>query len=566
MTELQKTILGSIAALDERALAAMSNKGIYNRAVKDTEGVSPDITAAETGFCVKTGGCTVTVPADISLTSCTCPSRTVCRHIIGAFLLLKRAFPDVAPTPLSAGPPDEEETEDAPLPEKKAQSVRETAALCKGLLEETASAGLVRISDDIYAQLEAAAVRCHSVKAASAERELRSVIMRLNAHMSRRASFDGALFAESLARCHAHFERLMTDTLYESTLGSFRSLYSTVSRPLTILPLGTKEVTGNGMSGVICYYLDTERVSGGDFLIYQDLRPEYYGKVSVKRRVSPTLWDMGMSVSETMREKITLSGAKLSGRKLSSSSSSEVLSHSAVNRDIYPLRRLITDDLQDIAVRISRQDDDEEHLFFVRPLRCLGHSFDRFTQILSITLEDKNGCTADIKVKYTAERKKFIQHLERKAEKMSESPDNSYVIFVSAYLGQTGLEFFPIAFYDNISDINRTPAASYDRQYVSSPSSAACAEKVTQLLSEIRRLMTSAVHCGTRNGVANADDCADAAVSFGMNGLAALVRSLSDGKDILPKMNRVYDYINAAEKRLSLMRALEKMRPDNSSE
>ncbi len=102
----------ALAAADEAYLTGMSNKGIYKRACKDIDGAQADVQYTENGAEVTLCGetCKITVPLWES--SCSCPSRSVCRHIIGAILWLKGHLSEE----------DKEET-DEERPEKQPETI-----------------------------------------------------------------------------------------------------------------------------------------------------------------------------------------------------------------------------------------------------------------------------------------------------------------------------------------------------------------------------------------------------------------------------------------------------------
>lgn len=114
MEELKK----ALAEADEAYLVGMSNKGIYKRACKDIEGAQVDVEYAENTANVSLCGetCKITVPLWES--SCSCPSRSVCRHIIGAVLRLKQELSDTQE--------EEEEEEISKAPETMSEELRRT--------------------------------------------------------------------------------------------------------------------------------------------------------------------------------------------------------------------------------------------------------------------------------------------------------------------------------------------------------------------------------------------------------------------------------------------------------
>ena len=87
MEELKKLL----AQTDEEYLIGLSNKGTVKRAYKDLEQESPSVVweGEEAEVALKEAVCRIRVPLGDS--TCSCPSRSVCRHLITAVLYLKKA-------------------------------------------------------------------------------------------------------------------------------------------------------------------------------------------------------------------------------------------------------------------------------------------------------------------------------------------------------------------------------------------------------------------------------------------------------------------------------------------
>ena len=85
MQELQNVL--SVA--DDDYLVALANKGILKRSYKDLETAEISAEYTDTAAEVTVSGekCTITVP--LAESKCTCPSRSICRHIITSILWLK---------------------------------------------------------------------------------------------------------------------------------------------------------------------------------------------------------------------------------------------------------------------------------------------------------------------------------------------------------------------------------------------------------------------------------------------------------------------------------------------
>ncbi len=81
-----------ISGIDEEYLTGISNRGIYNRSVKDLSG-SPllNVNIGDTAVvCTFPDGNSCTLVGDIKKYKCTCPSRSMCKHVIMALLYVKQ--------------------------------------------------------------------------------------------------------------------------------------------------------------------------------------------------------------------------------------------------------------------------------------------------------------------------------------------------------------------------------------------------------------------------------------------------------------------------------------------
>lgn len=94
MEELKKLL----AQTDEEYLIGLSNKGTVKRAYKDLEQESPSVVweGEEAEVALKEAVCRIRVPLGDS--TCSCPSRSVCRHLITAVLYLKKELEKGVPS------------------------------------------------------------------------------------------------------------------------------------------------------------------------------------------------------------------------------------------------------------------------------------------------------------------------------------------------------------------------------------------------------------------------------------------------------------------------------------
>lgn len=87
MTDWKK----ELAEIDDEYLTGLTNKGIMKRAYKDKETASVKITETAEEAVLQVDNETVTLCIPLGQSKCTCPSRSICRHIILGILVLKES-------------------------------------------------------------------------------------------------------------------------------------------------------------------------------------------------------------------------------------------------------------------------------------------------------------------------------------------------------------------------------------------------------------------------------------------------------------------------------------------
>lgn len=78
-----------LADVDDDYLIGLSNKGIVKRSYKDMEAGTATVESTEEEAVVKVEAETCTIRYPLGESGCTCPSRTICRHVVHAVLALK---------------------------------------------------------------------------------------------------------------------------------------------------------------------------------------------------------------------------------------------------------------------------------------------------------------------------------------------------------------------------------------------------------------------------------------------------------------------------------------------
>lgn len=584
MNELKK----ALAEADEASLTALANKGIYKRACKDIEGLTPESEITGDTAEISIGGETVTLKVPLSECRCSCVSRTVCRHIISAVLLMKGTLTEEDVSSVPAEPKTEEipeektqpvpvsetettdDTAEKPLTDKQREKINQCAVQTLSAMSDILRRGLVRVPDTLAENLEIFAVRCHSLRMADAERSVRDISGKLNDCISRRASFNLRMFTKQFCECVKLLDSLTDKNITAGNLGLFRQKYENYDGSLSILPIGMRHISGGEYEGDVYYFLNLDEKAEQRFLTLSDLRPVFYEKSPANRRqVSIMPWGLTAPLKNMMKSRMVLGKAKLNGGKLSSSQETQILMHSIGSPDCYEVKNLIYDDFAHIIVTLSRRkpESESDRLFFVHPKKCLSSGFDKYTQNYIMTIEDYSGRQIHVRAKYREDTKDFISLLEMIGEKMLDEPDKKYVLLASAYIEDGKLNLFPIEFYDFVMPY---PHKEYELpdEFAEAEENSYNAALILDLLDKIQDETELVMQCGLQSGIENDHSLENTADRFGLKGLSRMVADFMNSAeayrhgsdvsvtDIMKNMTDILRYIDNARSRLEIITAL----------
>ena len=590
------SLIDALRSADESYLVGMSNKGLYKRAVKDLETADGTVTPDGDTLIVGISGETIVLRDPLWESTCSCPSRSICRHIITA-ILFARAEPAQAACFEAGDAPDEcpqcasttssaqsclsEDSESSsgtdiksepePVVQETApvlsETVRATASDGYALLAELLCRGLVRMPENLADHLGSAAVHAHSQDMADAERGFRELSGLLGDLRERRAVFRTGCFLSRLTRLAAHLEGIAAGRVTE--LGAFRRTYEAYPGELHLLPVGEREVVGGEYEGKIYYFLDLD-ASEQKFWSWSDLRPVFYESVAPKKRTAAP-WNAAVPMQKLMESRLTLVRVKTCGGKLSSSSETEIAVRTKADLNCPELRRHIHTDFRELAVWLAGRDrsEDTERLCLICPKLCRASRFDTHAQELRMTMEDAAGDLADLRVGYRKETKEFIEELERIGRIMLEKPEADYVWLCLADFADGELVLSPLEVYNFIT-VEPQPVYQLPQQYRARENRKA--PQILAFLEEVEDWLCELLQCGLRAAPdGRGRRLSQKAERCGMDGLASLITALADKaenyrhslhadpQDALREMTRITGYLHTARERLALISALNKM-------
>lgn len=565
---------------DENFLVSLANKGIYKRACKDIDGMMLISHEEDNTVIVEISEETVAVKSPLAECSCTCVSRTVCRHIIGAILLLKNNLTeeDFADVYFAEEESEPEKTEEIPeqlpeeetvkpLSENEIKKINECAVHCLDMLGDILKRGLVRIPDTAPENMEISAVRCHALKMADAERAVREIGTRMEECLARRASFSVSVFYRKLCGAVKLLESLCDTEITPDMLGTFRQNYKNYSGYLTLLPVGQRSMSGGDYEGEIYYFLNPD-AEENYFLSVSDIRPTFYNSSSKRRytsKISP--WGMNVELDTMMKKKFVLTNAKISEGKISTSQETFIAMTTACNLDCEEVRSRIYSDFRQVIIELYKKNphNELERMIFIHPKKCVSSEFDKHTQQYTLVIEDETGFQAFIRVKYREETRKLVELVERIGKKMIDNPMNDYTILAISRIEKSELVLFPVEIYDFIN------IPEYDEywlpdEYKSEKNSADYCNVISELFDDIQSDIELMVQCGIQSGISPKFE--NRCFNYGLIGLNKLVSDFrqsielyrhntqADIKEILHKMTVIEQYISTARRRTEIILTL----------
>ncbi|MBO4805846.1 MAG: SWIM zinc finger family protein [Paludibacteraceae bacterium] len=580
-----ETLAAQLSAANEDTLTALANKGLYKRALKDIEGLTAEYTEVDDTIQITVGGeqCVIRFPFEKS--TCSCPSRTVCRHILGAILLLKKEVPEGLAKPQTEEPQAPEPSKEPMVTEPSKESPKEMpsgkavdealtpddiseikscAKHSLSLLGTLLARGLVRADSSVADALELAAVSAHTAKMADAERKLRALSGRLSDCINRRASFDAQAFTRLICACASTLAELESDDVTCEKLGVFRDTYELYPGELELLPIGQREVVRGEYQGNVYYFLNLDENEQPRFLMYSDLRPTFYSQDPHKRAVQTVIWGLNIPLVKMMYSKLVLKNAKLSGEKISGSSETKVALTSKAELNCPQLRKLVITDFRELAYYAGTKKD---RLFLIRIHRLEDYGFDKHTQIFSMVISDRDERTVTAEVKYFAENKEFVEKIEEICGRINDTVD-VWTMLVSARIKNGVITLNPIEFYDFIEDMD---FHSFSPPSETSTIAPQYAHVLLNLLSEVENSVVRCVRSGLSSTVENHTPLLENIKRCGMSGLAALAEDFfsstdsyrnrfdQDAEKSLSYASKLMKYIILAENKLGRISALHNM-------
>lgn len=473
----------------------------------------------------------------LEFSSCTCHSKELCKHKAAAILSWQIKHDKVKLDDIKVNKDNTSKID--------VDNVHSTAEYVRNFLFKLLSDGLVRASENLVEDTEAAAVMCHNARLADCERNLREIGNRLSGYISHSPEFNADILFMLIVKNIILLNKIIDtndENILSGYLGEFKNTYVTTDT-IEILPIAHRNFSSAaGYEGEIYYFLNMDITAKNRFLSYSAVRPTFYEK-SRRNAVLPAPWGLYGAIAEIMESQLKLENPKLSGSKISSSNDTIAdiiepvnLNQKVVYDSIYnDFTKMLTDTFSK-----KYYETDEEQLVLIAPKRCISSNSDEITQTHSIVVEDIHGGRLTVKARYRSDNKNFFSRFSKIGELMLEKSENQFVIFGNAYIENGRCFIYPIAIFDSIEyncitsdDAEFTgDKGKYNYNYFSI------------LFNDVKRLLCDIIQCGI-NSFDMYEQIKEYSAESGKMGMLMFSRKLDELYNLLTAKNHSYSSDNS---------------------
>jgi hypothetical protein len=389
--------------LTEERLIEFSNKGIYKRGLKDSESISDvQISFSDGAFCVEYDDIKAVIKKDLSDFSCSCKSKTVCRHVISSLIVLRDT-----PVPECEEEPEKDDKSDTDKvvqePEESQEEVlKADLAYLAEVISETESImkkGLINCGNSDREVLSKLSLKGENTIHNNISLMLRSLSSYIEEMLAKSADFSAVRSVHLICRIYNTARAIQINhedhELISGLCAEGKEKY-TEQKSLGLIGLGAYPwVTGSGYAGVtaIFWCSDDNRIytySSGISYIYENTKKFSSAHSLEELYRSRSHWTESVSISEICKTSFRLLGGRTSGTgRISSSKKTSVHPEQYNTYETIPLMNIdaadysFSDDEYDYFGRRR-----EEKVAAIRFEEFLYVSYNKIRQVLEFEITD----------------------------------------------------------------------------------------------------------------------------------------------------------------------------------
>jgi hypothetical protein len=437
-----------IHSIDENYLIEIANRGIVNRALRELEELSDGditVTLEENELnAVFADNIKVRIKGSINGFDCSCPSRTICKHVLMAVISARSSICESAPCD---GKVYEEliPVKEPVKTEKKQVYDESIISVVAEFVQDIFKAGLFRLPPDYSVKCSQFATLCHGAGFVVFERLFDICAKELELYEKKSSAFNKSRLIKSLAEIH----RLCKSKNLSEVAGIFKQKYEDAPY-LKLYGLGSyKWYAKSGFWGVTALYYCPKLKKTLTFTNSRAI--EYVKNINkeMKSLLSSQPWDTFLRFDAVSKAEISLSRAKVSPtyRLSSSEKTACVVNQMVVNLDCAELSEIITEDFSKIKGLFNAESEEIKPVYAVlKNVKFDEDRYDEINQIYYADMVDLNEKRLTLSIKYSEFNKEGINNLENMIKEPTFHFD-AITVIISISEENYRIEVFPIAIW-----------------------------------------------------------------------------------------------------------------------
>ena len=454
---------------EENFLISLTNKGIYNRALKDFKNIKNiKIEEAEDKIKISFDNIEIFFTEDIKETTCNCPSQKICKHIIIALLYIKELTKD-----FKIEIPNEknfEEIKDAKnkntkkLKEKNKIIDYNILNISKSFIENIFAKGFYSCNEKDFDKAEQIATKLNINNMPELSKLFRSLSQSIEAMLNKKILFNKIFTMHTISKIYntiraiENAKKNKDDKTFKLLTGEIKSEYIGKNSG-EFIGLGAYPLISSSYLGLtsILYNLNSKKIYFFSNVVptfydnsknsYDDILYNYRKKIHLENNIS---------IEEISKHKIKLTNYKINKEeRISDSKKTSAILNKRIDYNF--LKNIIKDcnlfisnynDLKNIDFKYNYFNNKNKVKFFIVEFQKIENiNFDKVNQILFFDIINNNQ-SLTLNIKYNLINSKGFDYI--KNYKNSKLDKNKFMVFSAI----EKLKYFPISIININSVIN----------------------------------------------------------------------------------------------------------------
>ena len=444
---------------EENFLISLTNKGIYNRALKDFKNIKNiKIEEAEDKIKISFDNIEIFFTESIKETKCNCPSQNICKHIIIALLYIKELTKDFK-IELQV--------------EKKFEEINNIKnkiidsnilEFSKNFIENIFAKGFYACNEKDFDKAEQIATKLNINNMPELSKLFRSLSLNIDAMLNKKILFNKIFTMHTISKIYntiraiENAKKSKDDKTFKLLTGEIKSEYIGENSG-EFIGLGAYPLISSSYLGLtsILYNLNSKKIYFFSHVVptfydnsknsYDDILYNYRKKIH---------WENNISIEDISKHKIKLTNYKINNEeRISDSKKTSAILNKRIDYNF--LKNIIKDcnlfisnydDLKNIDFKYNYFNNKNKVKFFIVEFQKIENiNFDKVNQILFFDIINNNQ-SLTLNIKYNLINSKGFDYI--KNYKNSKLDKNKFMVFSAI----KKLKYFPISVININSVIN----------------------------------------------------------------------------------------------------------------